>query len=271
MLCRWWISLGLILCVSIPALARAGDWSPLAGEMQWSYAISGVNKLAIAGMQQSQRVRGTRTVEVRDVRLDHPESPYELLDTRVTRSDGETGESRKVLRMWLRKDKQGLFDVAEEFANPFQGGVRQMVHYSPALKLLPPDPEAGQTWDVGVLRVVGLHIKLTGKVLGLRDVETPAGRYTGCLEVQYSGPITGQLESPEGPLPIRSGSARLTSIFAPGIGTVVEQEHFELRMRVPDGPVIRSVERNRYELVSSTLLPGAPANAAPSRSTQPAQ
>ena len=271
MLARRWISLGLILCVSIPALARAEEWAPLAGEMRWSYTISGINKVVIADFHQSQRVRGTRTVEVRDVRLDHPESPYELLDTRVTRTDGETGESREIIRMWVRKDEQGLFDVAEEFANPFKGGVRQIVHYSPALKLLPPDPEPGQTWDVGVLQAVGLHIKLTGRVVGLRDVETPSGRYTGCLEVRYTGPITGQLESPDGPVPIRSGSARLTSVFAPGIGAVVEQEHFDIRMRVPNGPIIRSVERNRYELESSTLLLDAPANADPSGSAQPAE
>ena len=114
MRCRRWISLGLILCVSIPALAAAEEWSPLAHEAQWTYVITGVSKVAIAGTQQSQHVRGTRTVEVRDVSVAHPESPYELVDTRVTRSEGEAGEKREIIRMWLRKDRAAGYQYDEK-------------------------------------------------------------------------------------------------------------------------------------------------------------
>jgi hypothetical protein len=257
---RWWISVGLVLCVSIPFLARAEEWVPLGMGMRWSYRISGINRWAIAGMEQTQRVEGTRNVEVRDIATDLPQAPYEVVDARATRVDGRSEMNRELLRTWVSAGKRGVLGFGEEFADPFAGGLRQMVRYSPPLQLLPADPHPGQTWHVGVARAMGLRMDFTGKVIGIRDVEIPAGLQRGCLEVRFSGPISGQLDSPAGPLPIRSGSVTITSYYAPGLGSVLEQEHYEMRLSMPGGQIVKGSMRADYALRSSSLLPSAPAS-----------
>ncbi len=254
------ILVGIAVCVALPCLARAEEWAPLGTGMRWSYRITGVNKQVIAGREQTQAVRGTRNVEVRDITPELPQSPYEVVDTRLTRTQGQPGTSRETQRVWMQRGKWGLLGFGEEFPNPLAAGARLMMRYSPPLQLLPADPRRGQKWHVGVAQAVGLRIDLTGEVIGTRDVKTVAGLHRGCLEVRYTGSISGHIDSQGVRLHIHSGSLVSTSYYAPALGKVLEQEHFKMNLRMPDGQIVRSSARTDYVLESSSLPPSAPAS-----------
>ncbi len=258
-----WISIGLALCVFVPCWAGAEEWVPLGKGMRWGYRITTVNEIEIAGMQQTQRERGTRAVEVRDVSASLPESPYEVVETRAIRIDGQQTTNRTTFSSWLRADERGLLAFGQEVPNPFKGGERQFVSYKPPLQYLPADPRPGTTWHVGVERAMGLRIDLTGTVIGMRDARSAVGLHRGCLEVRYTGPITGHFESPDGPLPVVSGSVTVTSYYAPGLGSVLEKEQQEMRLRMPDGQIVAANARTEHVLETSSLLPSAPASIPP--------
>ena len=160
-------------------------------------------------------------------------------------------------RGWVQVGKDGVRNFAQEFANPLMGGPPHRVRYSPPLQYLPADPSPGQSWHIGVERVMGMAVDLSGIVVGIRDVETPAGVHRGCLAVSYTGSVAGQLETPQGPVPIEGGSYASTSYYAPGLGSVLEEVHYETRLRIPGGPVVVSEVHTEYSLVSSSLLPAA--------------
>lgn len=258
-----WISIGLALCVFVPCWAGAEEWIPLGKGMRWGYRVATINQTVIAGMQHTQRERGTRDVEVRDVSASLPESPYEVVETRAIRTDGQQSVNRTTSRSWLRTDERGVLVFGEEFPNPFAVGKREFVRYEPPLRYLPADPRPGTSWHVGVERAMGLRIDLTGTVIGTRDARSAVGLHRGCLEVRYTGQISGHFESPDGPLSVVSGSVMVTSYYAPGLGSVLEKEYQEMRLRMPDGQIVAASARTEMVLETSSLLPSAPASMPP--------
>ena len=249
-----------MLSLSLPTSALSEEWFPLETGMRWSYRVSGLQKHAIEGMEQTSRVYGQRSVEVGDVSAELPQSPYEVISTESTQNEGQPGTQSMTSRGWVRAGKEGVLNFAQEFANPLMGGPPRRVRYSPPLQYLPADPSPGQSWHIGVERVMGMAVDLTGTVVGIRDVETAAGVHRGCLAVTYRGSVSGQLETPQGPMPIEGGSYTSTSYYAPGLGAVLENVRYKTRLRIPGGPLVVSEVQTEYSLESSSLLPVSPAS-----------
>ena len=62
------------------------------------------------------------------------------------------------------------------------------------------------------------------------------------------------------PLSNRCPGGGADSYYAPGLGSVLEQEHYEMRLRIPGGQIVKGSMRTDYALRSSSLLPSAPAS-----------
>ena len=248
--CRW-LSVLLTLFISLPCAAQ--EWQPLRAGLRWTYKASGVDTFRLGGMTQTVNVEGTRKVLVREPSAELPGSPYEIVETRALRTS-ESGTTHRTIRSWVRGNERGLQGFGVEYEDPFSGGEQVMVRYEPPLQYLPPKPRVGQKWHVGVAKTDGLRIDLQGEIIGFRDVKTPTGLHRGCLQVRYSGPVSGSLASPEGPLLIQRGTVTMTSYYARGIGPVREQEHQDLTLTMPNGMLVRGTSRADYLLESSNLL-----------------
>ncbi len=254
---RRWISVGLMLCVLVPGLVRAEDWNPLEKGMRWNYRLSGFSSWAVAGKAQTEFVKGTLTVEVRERSPELPQSPYEVVGTHMTGTDGRPETDRETGRSWELNGKQGRLLFAEDFDSVITGR-RETVRYSSPLQFLPPDPRPGQTWHVGVEKGAGVSADLTGEVIGTSDVTTASGVHRGCLEVRYTGPLSGQITRPRGTVPIESGTVSWTTYYAPGVGVVLESKRSNMRLRMPDGQIFSLLTSYEYTLSGSSLLPTAP-------------
>jgi hypothetical protein len=249
--CRW-LPVLLTLFVSLPCMAQ--EWQPLREGLRWTYEASGVDTVRLGGMTQTMNAEGTRKVLVGEPSAELPGSPYEVIETRALRTTGEPGTTHMKIRWWVRANERGLQGFGEEFEDPFSGAERVMVRYEPPLRYLLPDPRVGQRWPVGVAKTDGLRIDLQGEIVGIRDVKTPTGLHRGCLQVRYSGPVSGKVASPEGPLRIESGSVTMTSYYARGLGPVREEEHQDLTLSMPNGMRVRASTRAEYLLESSNIL-----------------
>ena len=245
-----WLSALLTLFVSLPCVAQ--EWQPLRQGLRWTYETSGVDTVTIAGTTQTVQVEGTRKVLVGRPSSELPGSPYEIIETRTTRTQG-FGTTHTTVRAWGRSSERGFLAFGEEFEDPFSGAQR-LVRYEPPLRYLPANPRVGQKWHVGAVQADGLRFKLDGEIVGIRDVKTPTGLHRGCLEVRYTGPISGSFASPVGPVPILNGTTTMTSFYAKGIGAVREEEDFGMTMRMPDGMHVRATTRVEHLLQSSNLL-----------------
>lgn len=99
----------------------------------------------------------------------------------------------------------------------------QLFPYEPALQVYPPAPLApGHKWT-STTDLPGFTLTLDSEVLGLRGVETPAGRFNALLIRQTSLTSTG-------------GQTVLDLYFVPGVGVV--------RFVTQDGSVIDLIERS---------------------------
>jgi hypothetical protein len=99
----------------------------------------------------------------------------------------------------------------------------QLLTYSSALQLYPSSPlQVGQTWK-SKASVSGMEISLAGEVLGVRGVETPAGRFNALQIRQQTVTSTG-------------GQTILEFFFVPSVGIV--------RWVMQDGTTIDLIEKN---------------------------
>jgi hypothetical protein len=99
----------------------------------------------------------------------------------------------------------------------------QLLAYSPALQLYPPSPlQVGQSWK-SKASVSGIEISLAGEVLGVRGVETAAGRFNALQIRQQTVTSTG-------------GQTVNEMFFVPSVGVV--------RWVLQDGTTIDLIEKN---------------------------
>lgn len=125
---------------------------------------------------------------------------------------------------------QGL-PTSEDYLVYDEQGVRtlgtavggQALAYDPPLALFPPAPlQVGQTWQ-STARVQGIDITLGFEVLGVRGVQTPAGRFNALQIRQQTVTSTG-------------AQTVLDLFFVPSVGTV--------RWVTQDGTVIDLIEKS---------------------------
>lgn len=125
----------------------------------------------------------------------------------------------------------GGYPTSEDYLVYDERGVRtlgtavggQALVYDPPLWLFPAPPlQVGQTWQSSA-RVGGLDITLSFEVLGVRGVQTAAGRFNALQIRQQTVTSTG-------------GQTVLDLFFVPSVGTV--------RWVTQDGTVIDLIEKN---------------------------
>jgi hypothetical protein len=130
----------------------------------------------------------------------------------------------------LLKMYQGVA-ISEDYLVYDAQGVRmvgtaangQLLAYSAALQLYPSSPlQVGQTWK-SKASVAGMEIALAGEVLGVRGVETAAGRFNALQIRQQTVTSTG-------------GQTVLEFFFVPSVGIV--------RWVMQDGTTIDLIEKN---------------------------
>ncbi|MFW5899508.1 MAG: hypothetical protein ACOCUN_03470 [Jiangellaceae bacterium] len=136
-----------------------------------------------------------------------------------TYSNGETqtlGGPREVVggsHIVLTHAFEGV-PVSEEYLS-FDDGVRshgtaaggEVMAYDPPLLVYPPSPlEPGDTWE-STTQVDGVDITLTGEVLGVEGIETPAGRFNALRLRQTTLTSSG-------------GRTALDVYFVPTVGVV---------------------------------------------------
>ncbi|MFO8151589.1 MAG: hypothetical protein R6T93_15015 [Trueperaceae bacterium] len=99
----------------------------------------------------------------------------------------------------------------------------QLTLYDPPLLIYGPPPlEPGLTWS-STTRLAGIEITLNSEVVGLRGVQTPAGRFNALQIRQRTLTSTG-------------GQTLLDLFLVPGVGIV--------RFVTQDGTVVDLIERN---------------------------
>jgi hypothetical protein len=99
----------------------------------------------------------------------------------------------------------------------------QLLGYNPVLQVYPPSPlQVGQTWK-SKASVSGIEISLAGEVLGVRGVETAAGRFNALQIRQQTVTSTG-------------GQTTIELFFVPSVGIV--------RFVMQDGTAIDLIEKN---------------------------
>ncbi len=125
----------------------------------------------------------------------------------------------------------GGVPVSEDYLSFAEDGVRtvataaggQVVRYDPPLVVYGPPPlEPGASWR-STTRVNGIDVTLSAEVLGLRGVQTPAGRFNA-------------LQIRQRTLTSNGGQTLLDLYLVPGVGIV--------RFVTQDGTVIDLIERN---------------------------
>ncbi|UCE85530.1 MAG: hypothetical protein JSU66_14505 [Deltaproteobacteria bacterium] len=258
---RAWLALVTLLCIAAPA--RAAEWFPLRPGVRWSYDVRGEASRTFAGLTQSERLQGTREMQVRGASPHFPDRPYEVLEAHRVHVESDMGARHTKSEMhsaYLKPAASGLLLYGEEIANPLQGGARKLVRHAKPIQLLPAEPKRGQRWNVGTTELDGLRLDLAGEVVGIQDAQTPAGTYRGCLKVQIHGTFSGQFSLDGLHARVTDGRYRATEWYAPGVGLVLVEEQKELRLALPAGQTVSASEHVWRTLRETNVAPAAPAS-----------
>lgn len=178
--------LGIWLAALLTAAAAQGYY-PVGDGLSWTYSSG-----------ETQLLRGPRTLDGQEVMV-------------LTHFFDGAPVSEDYL----------VYDDGVRSVGTAAGG--DVFRYEPPLAVYGPAPlEAGQTWQ-STTRVGGIDLTLSSEVLGLRGVQTPAGRFNAFQIRQVT--LTS------------SGARTLIDIFfVPAVGVV--------RFVTQDGTTIDLIERN---------------------------
>jgi hypothetical protein len=260
--------LTLVAALGLAAPAAATEWLPLRPGVRWSYEVRGELSRSIAGFEQSERLQGTREVQVRGASPKFAARPFEVLEALRAHLVDDAGTRRTKTEMrssYVKPAANGLLIYGEEFDNPLQGGARQLVRHAEPIQLLPADPKRGQKWHVGTSQLDGLELALDGEVLGFQDAQTPAGVYRGCLKVKLTGTFSGHLSMEGMPVRVERGRYESTLWYAPDVGPVLVEEKQELTLTVAAGQTVTASEHSWRTLRDTNVVPAAPARRDTSR------
>jgi hypothetical protein len=136
-------------------------------------------------------------------------------------------------------------------------GLGSLVHYEVPLPVLEAAAEPGQRWSVGVRSQQDLHTDLDGEVLGVQDVQTPRGRFEGCLVIRLTGQISGVVEAYGRRMEVPTGDFSLTQWYAPGVGLVLAKQEISQTLVLEDGKSMEYSERAQFALRSTELASAA--------------
>jgi tetratricopeptide (TPR) repeat protein len=265
----WALPGWVLLAVLASGVARGGDpngtpgpatdWLPLRDGARWVYGITSSSETWI-GDAAPQRE------ESRSIRVDG----IELLDPAaqkykwgVYREIGEDGS---------------LLTDANVYASlllvPQGGDLLEVGRYWDGGTAYIPEPEetfaqplvrlragaAGPPWPYE-REDIGYREKLSADVLGFETVETPAGRFEGCLVVRFSGKGSGAGSAGGEHAQFQPSEVGWTEWYAAGVGKVKKHELHDLRGRTSKGRPVRI--RRETTMLLREFWPSPPPHPAP--------
>ncbi len=133
---------------------------------------------------------------------------------------------------------QGVFLLAS-FGVPAEGVQKpDSNYYEPNLQVLKLPIDSAVGWKVGTMKMQGMSIDLEAQVVGLEDVEVPAGSFKNCLKVRSSSTkASGTLKGPAlFSMNVAGGSFTSTSWYAPDVGLVKQEVDSRFIITSPDLP-----------------------------------
>lgn len=127
------------------------------------------------------------------------------------------------------------------------------VRYQPPLRLLP-TARAGESWTIGTFRDRDSSIEMRGEVIGIGKLDESPG-CESCLEVLYTGPISGRVPVYGGEAEILSGSFERRVWYRRGVGIVRDVVEVESEMKLPDEKRARTASSTTMRLVEHDSAP----------------
>jgi hypothetical protein len=249
-----------------PALAVS--WIPIEPGNRWTYQLERQQTRSLNGVVgRIDRLRGELHEEITGPVAKFGEGAFELRETVRGRVEGAAGQHVEVKRSVVAQSGPGYAVMAEEVANDLLS-LRGLARFLPPLEQLPPRIQPGVAWHVGLAHYDGMFVDIHGEILGVEPLETPAGRFEGCLKVRYRARVWGEIRVFGTTAPIERGSYISTEWFALGVGRVRADEATVARLRLAGGASLDLDQRMLYSLKSTTFPaspPASPANPEPAR------
>jgi len=251
---------------SPPTQASKGahEWAPFEVGRSWTYVFARDRSRTISGQEpEIERLRGVRIDEITADAPQFGQGVVRMQSSMLGRLDADPdgAEVRENSVNFYRSTGNRYQLVAEE-GETAGSGSNQITHYASPLRLLESQAEVGQKWKVGTRNQGGLTTELTGEILGVQDVQTPAGLFERCLVVRIEGRIAGVLEAYGSRMEVPEGTFSMTEWFAPGVGLVLTKEELSQVIVLEDGSRLDYSERTQFALRSSEE--SAPASPPPS-------
>lgn len=261
---RAFLTVALTAALVSSGWAQAPEYFPLKPGTRKSYQATVNQATSVAGqsaMSLTLYFRNTEEVVGASKAFDKP-----AVLVRTTRRDSTVGKAIDETKPALRIDNyyqtrpQGVFLLAN-FTLPSDSTQKSdSARYEPGLQLLklPPDTAAG--WKVGRMKMQGILVDLSARVLGREDVEVPGGSFKNCLKVKSSSDsISGNLQgSTRLAMTVTGGEFSSTSWYAPGVGLVKQEVSTRFEMSSPNLPPGMKAELNFQQHVALSKLESAP-------------
>jgi hypothetical protein len=231
-----------LAAAAAPAGVQDGSYLPLGPGARWEYEVHRDHSYrpAVGPVDRTFR-KGSLVreyVSARDGAL------HELLERSVETpiSAGGLPPSRELERqLWSTSAGVRLHGIHPD------GGVE--IRFASPLHMLPAAPEPGARWTVGRWRRNGVEALLEAEAIGYEDVVDGAERWEGCLEVRYTGQVSGTIPVAQGPATLREGRLERVVWWKRGVGPVREVTTYDAGLVLPDGSAARIHEVVTVRLV----------------------
>jgi len=222
-----------------PAAGR--PWQPLQVGASWEYD----QKVQRITQMEGQPERNNIYPGSLHVTVDQLDGKYRGRGPAVDVESRETEEGHLGAEVSFHivtvfaQDNSGLYTHATWNA-PLRKDSR-VLEYHPPLQWLPFPAQVGAKWTVGEYEDIGNHIGITGEILGIEDLETPAGAFAGCLKVRYIQVTKGTILVQRRRMPLKSDVEEHIWWYAPGVGPVKQVNTVTREFETPLGKQVSTV------------------------------
>ena len=240
---------------------HAGNWPAFDVGRSWTYVFVQERSRSLGGASpEIEKLRGTRVDKITAEAPEFGQNVIQMQSRMHGRNDGDPGgaETREEFSRFYRSFGQVHQLIAEDTGRTGPGS-RGLTQYETPLRMLESGIEVGQEWQVGVRHRGDLHTRLVGELLGVQDVQTPAGLFERCLVVRIRGEISGVIEAYGSRMEVPDGTSTETVWYAPGVGRVLTKLELVQTLILEDGQTLEYSERTQFAL-RSTEGPTAPAS-----------
>jgi hypothetical protein len=239
---------------------EADAWLPLEVGRTWTYDYRRERSESSAGSApENESFRGTLHDRVKGPAAEFGPSTVEVISSLRGRTAGGGSLPLETRRAFLEPRPSGYRIHALDAVDPIVG-VHRLTRYDPPLEQLRVGSGTDSQWVVGTVDLGGLKTRLEAHVVGIEDVDTPSGRYEGCLVVRYEAELEGSFEVYGGSIDVTDGKVVVTEWFSRGVGLVRSNEDVEQSLRLPDGSIKKIREQTRYSLLASGREEPSPAS-----------